>query len=139
MRSIGASSGAPSAVSRNTAAKPAAPSSALRSRSGTSSASARRNTISRLGCDRPVSMNERWRDETPDSVASRSWLVPRRARHSRKSRPNGLGEPARGAAMPQTSARGASHSRAPNPLPRRELVRGSARRTTIAAPKEKQR
>ena len=28
----------------------------------------------------------------------------------------------------------ASHSRVPNPLPRRELVRGSARRTTIAAP-----
>ncbi|MCY1370145.1 hypothetical protein D9M69_572280 [compost metagenome] len=36
-------------------AKPAATSSALRSRSGTSSRSARRSTISRLGAARPVS------------------------------------------------------------------------------------
>src|SRR5919108_4875 len=44
-------------------ANPAAMSSVLRSRSGISSSSARCNSISRLGCARPVSTNEKCRAE----------------------------------------------------------------------------
>src|SRR5690349_11586388 len=70
-------------------AKPAAISKSLRSRSGTLSCSARRNTMARLACDRPVSMKLRWRVEMSTSVASSSWLRWRRWRQARSSSPNG--------------------------------------------------
>src|SRR4051794_4088214 len=58
----------------------------LRSRSGTSSSSASRSTISGLGRERPVSTKLRWRAEMPASRARSSWLRWRRRRQSR-SRP----------------------------------------------------
>src|SRR5262245_19867413 len=59
----------------------------LRSRSGTSSSSARRSTISRLGRERPVSMKLRCRDETPLTEDSSSWLSRRVWRQVRSSPP----------------------------------------------------
>ena len=77
-------------------AYPAAISSGLRSRSGTSRCSARCSTISRLGRDRPVSTKLRCRAETPASFARSSWLRRRRVRQSRSSWPtvnrDGLGD-----------------------------------------------
>jgi hypothetical protein len=69
-------------LSPNCGAKPAATSMALRSRSGRSSASARRSTISVLGLERSDSMKERWRVDTSALSARSSWLIPRSPRHS---------------------------------------------------------
>jgi hypothetical protein len=64
-------------------AKPAATSSALRSRSGTARLSASLRTMPRLGCERPVSTKLKCRAEISMSVARSSWLRWRRCRHSR--------------------------------------------------------
>ena len=61
----------------------------LRSRSGTSSSSARWSTISALGRERPVSTKLRCRVETPASSARSSWLRRRRSRQSRSRSPTG--------------------------------------------------
>src|SRR5205814_2334450 len=59
----------------------------LRSRSGTSSARESSRTISRLGCDRPVSRKLRCRVEIPASTDRSSWLNLRRARQRLSSGP----------------------------------------------------
>ena len=59
----------------------------LRVRSGTSSTSASRRIISRVGCERPVSTNDRWRADTPARVARWSWLSRLVPRHSRSNSP----------------------------------------------------
>ena len=87
----GAISGASIGRSSNAGAKPAASSSRLRSRSGTSSCSERCRTISRLGFERPVSRKLRCRADTPASSARSSWLSRRRCRQSRSSVPPRIG------------------------------------------------
>jgi hypothetical protein len=72
---------------KNAGAKPAAISTALRARRGTSSRSARRRTISRLGCARPVSGKLTWRADTPACNASASCVRCRRRRQSRSRDP----------------------------------------------------
>lgn len=57
-----------------TGANPAASSSTLRSRNGTSRTLSSRRTISRLGLARPVSTKHRCRAEISASVATASWL-----------------------------------------------------------------
>ena len=81
--------GPPAAARRNTGANPAATSSTLRSRRGISSCSARCSTMSREGCERPVSRKLRCRVEISASEARSSWLMRRRWRHSRNRSPTG--------------------------------------------------
>ncbi len=83
----GASSGSSSARSGKAGAWPAASSSWLRSRNGTSSCSASSSTISALGVERPVSTKLRCRAEMPASSARSSCVRRRRLRHSRSSGP----------------------------------------------------
>ena len=67
-------SGSSSRRSPYIGAYPAAISSRLRSRSGTSSRLASRSSMARLGTDRPLSTKLRWRVETAASPARSSWL-----------------------------------------------------------------
>ena len=109
----GCISGAAKSVAWNVGANPPAISSALRSRSGTSSWSARCSTISRLGRERPVSTKLRWRAEMPAALARSSWLRRRRVRQSRRSCPTA------GAPASDHGAHGTDVDAA-DPLPRRE-------------------
>ncbi len=80
----GAMSGASMGRVPKAGAKPAASSHALRSRSGTSSASVSCSTMARLGRARPDSRKLRCRCETPVSSASASCETRRCSRHSRR-------------------------------------------------------
>ena len=86
------SAGSASWRSGKIGAYPAATRRTLRSRKGTSSCAARWRTISRLGCERPVSRKLKWRVEISASQESSSWLKRRRWRHSRRRSPTGCAD-----------------------------------------------
>ena len=78
---------------------------ALRSRDGTSNNSARCNTNSRLGTDRPVSTSLRWRVDTSASSAMSSWDNPRRRRRSFNRGPTGVDGHARSSSVLKRESR----------------------------------